>query len=402
MAYVEKRSENTWRLNVVAGYRADGSKIMERRRVVVEDTALLKAPKKLREYLQEELVKFKMEVESGSYVSPEKMTFAAFVDEWREKFAKKELSARTYKNYDGHIKKHIIPHFGHMRIDQIKTMHIVTFVDELSKPGARKDGRSDTLSSSTIVFIYKVIKSIFNQAQEWRVIKDNPMEGVKKPKLEKKTMSYFTSEEAQAAIKALYTEPVMWRLFMLGAMIGGFRRGELVALTWDDVDFEAGTIRIDESISLTEGGEAIIADPKTESSAATVDMPKWYMDELKKYERLWKKNYMQVRDKWKYTDGRLYVFHAGYGKPLYFSNPSQWWKKFLARHELKPIRLHDLRHTTATLLLENDTDLKIIQERLRHSQYSTTADLYAHVTKKASRATADKFNQFDPKAGAGK
>ncbi|WP_368859127.1 tyrosine-type recombinase/integrase [Cohnella sp. GbtcB17] len=67
---------------------------------------------------------------------------------------------------------------------------------------------------------------------------------------------------------------------------------------------------------------------------------------------------------------------------MYFSNPSQWWKKFLARHELKHIRLHDLRHTTATLLLENDTDLKIIQERSRHSQYSITADLDAHVTKR--------------------
>ncbi|WP_254639348.1 hypothetical protein [Cohnella sp. GbtcB17] len=105
---------------------------------------------------------------------------------------------------------------------------------------------------------------------------------------------------------------------MLGALIGGFGRGELVAPTWDDVDFEAGTIRVDESISLTVDGKAIIAAPKTEDSEATVDMPKWYMDELKKYERSWKKNYMQMRDKWKSTDGRRYVFHAGYGKQCTF------------------------------------------------------------------------------------
>lgn len=402
MAYVEKRSANTWRLNLVVGYHPDGRKIMERKSVEVEDASLLRAPKKLKEYLQEELVKFKMEVESGSYVAPDKMLFSTFViEEWREKFAKKEYSKRTYKNYNGHVDKHIIPEFGHMRIDQVKTLHIVTFVDKLSKPGARKDGRGDTLSSSTVQYIYKVLKSIFNQAVEWKVIKDHPMDGAKKPKVEKKAMKYFTTEEAHEAIAALYKEPVMWRLYMLGAMIGGFRRGELVALTWDDVDFDAGTIRIDENIPLTENGEAVIEAPKTEGSADIVDMPKWYMDELKSYERQWKKNYWQVRDKWKCTDGRRYVFHAGYGKPMYFSNPSQWWKKFLARHGLKHIRLHDLRHTTATLLLENETDMKIIQARLRHSQYSTTADLYAHVTKKASQTTAGKFDQFDPKSKQG-
>ncbi|MDG0791357.1 site-specific integrase [Cohnella ginsengisoli] len=171
-------------------------------------------------------------------------------------------------------------------------------------------------------------------------------------------MEYFSSEEAEAAIAALYKEPIMWKLFMLGAMIGGFRRGELVALTWDDVDFETGTLRIDESISLIQDGEAVVEDPKTESSAATVDMPKWYMEELKTYEREWKKNFFHVQDKWQCTDGRRYVFHAGFGKPIYFTYPTQWWDRFLKRHGLKDIRLHDLRHTTATLLLEADTDLK--------------------------------------------
>jgi len=402
MAYVEKRSANTWRLNLVVGYHPDGRKIMERKSIEVEDASLLRAPKKLKEYLQGELYKFKTEVESGSYVAPDKMLFSTFViDEWREKFAKKEFSKKTLKNYNGHINKHIIPEFGFMQINQIVTMHVVTFIDKLSKPGARKDGRGDTLSNSTILYIYKVLKSIFNQAVEWRVITNNPMAGVKKPKVEKKEMKYFTTEEAHEAIAALYKEPVMWRLYMLGAMIGGFRRGELVALTWDDVDFDAGTIRIDENIPLTENGEAVIEAPKTEGSADIVDMPEWYMDELKSYERQWKRNYWQMRDKWKCTDDRRYVFHAGYGKPMYFSNPSQWWKKFLERHGLKHIRLHDLRHTTATLLLENETDMKIIQARLRHSQYSTTADLYAHVTKKASKATASKFDQFDPKSKEG-
>ncbi|MFC3802666.1 tyrosine-type recombinase/integrase [Cohnella sp. GCM10012308] len=399
MAYVEKRSENTWRLNVVAGYRADGSKIMERRRVEVEDAALLRAPKKLREYLQEELIKFKMEVESGSYVTPEKMTFAAFVEEWREKYARKELGHKTLKEYNGHIKNHILPFFGHMRIDQIKTMHIVTFMNDLEKPGARKDGKGDTLSQNTIRYIYAVLKSILNKAEEWRIYKEHPMKGTKKPKAEKKEMQYYTEEEAQAVIRALFEEPMMWRMYMLGALIGGFRRGELNALDWDeDIDFEENSFLINESISDTINGEAIIGETKTEASTAKVDMPQWYMSELKIYYREWQKNFFKMQDKWECTDGRRYVFHAGKGKPLYYSYPTQWWDRFLKRHGLKDIRLHDLRHTMATLLLESGTDLKKIQKRLRHSVLSTTADTYTHVTKKASKETAEKFDRFDPRS----
>ena len=105
---------------------------------------------------------------------------------------------------------------------------------------------------------------------------------------------------------------------------------------------------------------------------------------------------MKIGDLWQGGD-KNYVFHAGFGKALYFTYPSKWWSNFIARHGLKYIRFHDLRHTTATLLLESDADMKAIQ-RLRHSQYSTTADLYTHVTKKLSRVTAEKFDQFNPRA----
>ncbi|MDT2247894.1 site-specific integrase [Paenibacillus larvae] len=84
------------------------------------------------------------------------------------------------------------------------------------------------------------------------------------------------------------------------------------------------------------------------------------------------------------------------GKPYFYSYPSEWWSKFIKRHDLKRVRFHDLRHSSATLLIEAGASMKAIQQRLGHSKHQTTADVYAHVTKKVSRETAEKFDKFAP------
>jgi integrase len=199
-----------------------------------------------------------------------KLTVASFVEEWKQKYAEKELSPLTFKTYGHHLKYHILPCIGHIRVDQVKTLHLVIFFNDLGKLGARKDGRAEEhLSNRTIVYIYRVLQNIFKHAVDWQLIKKNPMDGTNKPKIVKKEMLFF-EEEAQQVIYALYEEPQMWRLLCLGAMIGGFRRGELLALEWTDVDYENRSISINKSISLTENSKAIVKDPKTESSTRHV------------------------------------------------------------------------------------------------------------------------------------
>ncbi|AUS03438.1 tyrosine-type recombinase/integrase [Paenibacillus larvae] len=395
---IEKRGENTWRLTIDLGYNQDGSRNRLRRKVVVEDKTLLKTKKKLREHLEDELAKFKQEVLSGEYIKPEKMTLKQFIEnEWEPKYASKpkNLSPLTYKTYMHHIENHIMPTFGHKFLGDIKTLHIVTFIDDLGKPGSRKDNKGDTLSPGTIQFIYRVLKNILTRATEWQLIKSNPTVGVKKPKVEQTQLDFYDEKEAREVIKALYQEPRRWRLLILGAMLGGCRRGELVGLEWSDVDFENKTISIRKSISLTVDSRAIEKEPKSKSSIRTIDMPQWYMVELKEYEREWKKEKLSVGDKWIGGD-RRYVFHAGLGKPYFYSYPSEWWSKFIKRHDLKRVRFHDLRHSSATLLIEAGASMKAIQQRLGHSKHQTTADVYAHVTKKVSRETAEKFDKFAP------
>ncbi|GBF78280.1 site-specific integrase [Paenibacillus sp. 598K] len=398
MASMQKRGERSWLLVVEAGYKADGTREKETRTVKIDDDAVLKSKRLREEFLRDQLHMFKQEVESGIYVKPTKMTLEKFIEnEWIPKYACKEenLSPLSFKTYKHHITNHILPVFGHKKLEEIKTIHVVTFINDLGKPGARKDGKGDTLSSGTIQYIYRVLKNILQRATEWQFIKANPMAGVKKPRVEETECEFYDEVEARAVITALYKEPRRWRLLVLGAMIGGFRRGELLGLEWPDVDAKNGVLGVVNSISLTEDGKAVEKGPKSRSSKRQVDFPDWYMAELEIHRKEWIKEKWDAQEKWLGGD-REFVFHAGFGKPFYHSYPTEWWNKFVKRHELKKVRFHDLRHSAATLLIEAGASMKAIQKRLGHAKHQTTADTYAHVTKKLSRDTAEKFNKFAP------
>lgn len=384
MASIQKRGEKSYLLVVEAGYDAKGKRIKRTRTIKVDEKL---TPKKLKEYLELELAKFKMEVEAGEYAKPEKMSFEAFaIKEWQVKYAERNYSPRTYKNYIGHLNTHIMPIFGDRFLDQIKTIHIIDFINHLG---------DKALSDSTILYVYKVLKSIIDTAVEWKFLATNPFDGVKQPSVKKKKMKYLDEQEAKQVIKALYEEPDVWRLYFLGCMLGGFRRGELVALEWKHVDFESNTITVEQSISLVENGKPIIKSPKTDESERVVIMPRWYMQELVRYRRAWIKEKVKIDEsRW---NGEGFVFGNEYGQPYYYTTPTAVWRKFLKRNGFKHIRLHDLRHTAATLLIEEGVDLKAVQERLGHTKYQTTADLYAHITKKVAQETASKLDKFDPR-----
>lgn len=273
MASIQKRGGNSWLLVVEAGYDAKGKRIRRTKTIRVEDEKLLRTTKKLNDHLKLELAKFKMQVEAGEYIAPEKKKLSDFANEWKEKKARKDFSPTTFKSYESILKNHILPNLGHRRMEQIKTLEIVDFLHALSEPGTRKDGREGTLSDRTIAEVYRVLKSIFDKAVTWRLISESPLESIKKPRFEEKEMQFYDAREAGEVIAALYKEDTMWKVFFLGAMFGGVRRGELLALTWKDIDFDNLSINIDKNLVLFEKGKPIIKRPKTKSSIRKVEMP---------------------------------------------------------------------------------------------------------------------------------
>ncbi|MEV2908614.1 hypothetical protein ABNF65_08110 [Paenibacillus larvae] len=175
MASIEKRGANSWRLVVEVGHSPDGKRIKRTKTVRVEDRALLKTTKKLRDFLETELHKFKIEVESGAYIAPEKMTFSAFAGEWREKYAIKHLAYRTLLEYEKRLRYRILPELGHLQLHEIKPIHILNYLHSLDKDGARQDRKKGGLSSGTIQNDYKVIMNVLSRSVDWGLIKSNPL-----------------------------------------------------------------------------------------------------------------------------------------------------------------------------------------------------------------------------------
>ena len=402
MPSIEKRGKNSWRLIVEGGYDATGKRIQHKKTIKIEDETILKSKRRLQDYLQMELARFKQEIESGQYIKPERITFADFIPTWKKNYADIHLGAYTRRHYMQMIRAHLIPTFGHMELSKIKTMHIVSFLTSLRSPEGRKDGKDKSLAANSQLNIYKALKSVLDAAERWRMIPTNPMQGVDRPKpdkaekraLRQRKMAY-TKAEAEKLVSLLLDEPEHWRMYFLTVLLGGFRRGEALGLEWPQVDFEHGGVHVEKQISLDESGRPVEAELKTEESRAFVPMPRWYMAELAKYRQMWLKERLQLGPEWRGGE-KQYLFHNGFGEKLYPTTPTLRWRRFLDRHDLPRIRLHDLRHTTAMILREDGTDLKTIQERLRHSRLSITADLYTHESELVSREAADKLESLNP------
>lgn len=420
MVNIRQRGKNSYEFTVSTGKGPNNKYGRETKTIEVTEKM---SPKKLQEYLEYEYAKFKEEVKSGNYIKPSKKTFEEFIPMWRTHYAISKLSPTTLEAYEGHIKSRLIPAFGYMQLDQIKPGHILEYLKELEKPGARLNkpkqygneqaegsGEVTALDFGTIEYIYRVLKNIFKRAEEWKMILSNPMEGIKKPappieirkkkQLEQKNNpQYYNEIEAQEVVDALYRETRKWRLLILGSMIGGFRRGELVGLEWPYVNFEENIFSVENNIPLTKNGKAVEKDPKSISSTRTVDMPAWYMEEMKAYFREWHLEKQHLGTKWLGED-RQFVFHNGKGQPYYYKHPSRWWERFCKRHDLRYIKFHGLRHSMGTLLIEDEDESMIdplliaIQKRLGHSRLSTTSDIYVHVTKKVRQRTTVKFDKF--------
>lgn len=404
MPSIEKRGKQSWRLIVEAGYKLDENNVLVRdkrtKTIKIEDQALLRTTKKLQEYLDAQWYAFKAEVEAGTYIAPEKMSFREFTERhWMPKYAERELAESTRETYRQNLETHIFPWFGHRPIGGIKTMHIVDFVTYLGTPEARKDGKIGNdgkplcLKPGTQRTIYRALHSIIAKAVEWRVLGEDPCKGVSWPEKSEPDIQVYEDDEMKAIMDALYHQSIIWRLLILGTFLGSFRRGEMVAVELNDLNFEDDTLRIDENIPMKLQGVHVIKAPKTKSSIRTISMPHWYMEELAAYIHEWKKQKLLVGDKWKGGD-RQFLFHTGYGLPYHPNTPTNWWRNFLKKNGFRHVKLHGLRHTSATYLLENGATIEAVKNRLGHSSQRTT-EIYLHTTKTMEKATAQKFDQFN-------
>lgn len=390
MANIQKRGENSWFLTVNMGKDINGKYIRRTKTVHC----------RTKKEAESEYAKFRQEVEAGEYIAPQKMTFAAFVHEWKEKYARKHLERATLYTYTNYLNNRILPVFGQIKLEDIKPLHIINFLDSLGRDSARKDGKSGGLSSGSIQYHHRILKNILSRAVEWRIIKSNPAAQVKKPKVTYKEIVPYNEAEVQLLLKALQKEPYHWRMTITLALTTGLRRGELLGLEWKHIDLESGTIDVSQSLTLALKGEVIVKEPKTKNSKRMVALPPSVLAELKDY-YLYRQEEFSKLGNVRNDTGYQFVFSHPDGSAFHHERPYLWFRNFLKKNGLRYIRFHDLRHTSATLLINQGVHAKIISERLGHGSITTTMNIYGHALRSADQAAADKFEiLFDKKKDA--
>lgn len=393
MASIQKRGENRWRLVAELGYDAQGKRVQERKTLMVDDPALLRAPRRLQNYLESEMVKFQMEVDAGHYIRPEKLTFQAFIEKWLQKFVEVELQEKTKISYRFHTERRILPYFASMHMDKIKTMHITDYLDYLRTPEASLNRDGKQLGSATIVYNYRVLRSIFSKAVEWRVLKENPMVGVKKPKEDDlKEMDVYDEKEIEQLFVALEDEPIQLRLQITLAVTTGMRRAEMAGLEWKNIDLVNGIIDIKQTVTMFKDGAPVIKGPKNKQSKRRIALAPAVIDEMKLYRTEWAKMKLLLGDKWTAVDSE-FLFCRTSGEPSDPERLTKRWIAFHRKHNLKPIRLHDLRHTSISWMIYKKVHSKAIAKRAGHTDMKML-EIYGHIFESVDRAAADVFDDM--------
>ncbi len=378
MPTIQKRGD-TYRIRVSAGYDAAGKQIMR-------STTWKPAPgmtqKQIDKELERQAVLFEEQVKSGT-VADSSMKLATFADLWMEQHCKKQLAPKSIVENEKLLRR-VVAAIGHLRMDKIKPFHIQQFYDNLAENGMNKK-TGGKLSNSTIMHYHRLLSSMFNCAILWGVIAISPLK-VKPPKVEQKEAAHLDEDQAAALLDALENEPIQYRTMIKLLLYTGLRKGELLGLEWQDIDFERGLMQIVRSSQYIPGTGTITKEPKNKRSQRVIRISDNVITLLKEY-RIWQiEQRLLLGDRWK-DCGRLFTTQEG--DPIHPDTLPRWFGKFLKRHDLPHINIHGLRHTCASLLIAAHVDIRTVSTRLGHAQVSTTGNIYAHQIQSADASAAE-------------
>lgn len=299
---------------------------------------------------------------AGGGMSPARVRLGDHLQEWLDNSVEGRVAPTTRASYRETVRLHLTPALGDILLSNLSAPAIQRYL-------AQK--RGEGLSPTTVRYHAAVLNRALGYAIRWGRLLTNPMQFVDLPKRHRPEVTVWDEEQIRLFLGQAKASP--YYSLYLAAITTGMRQGELLGLRWKDVDLTLGVAHVVQKFYRL-GGERLFSPPKN-GKGRTVDLPAALIKVLR-----------QVREKQTeqrlgtvYDDSGL-VFCQSDGKPLHAHNVTQRdFKQVIKDAKVPPIRFHDLRHSHATLLLREGVHPKIVQERLGHSQISTTLDTYSHV-----------------------
>lgn len=326
---------------------------------------------------------FEKECREGT-VSDSRLKFAEYCDYVIDLKEQRGAKHSTIVLYRG-LTTRIYPQIGHIKLKELRADHLNTLYSLLAQPGQNKR-TGGGLSPKSITEHHRLISTVLDQAEKEGLVPFNVAGKATLPKMQKKEVNYFQPEQIAAIRDALESEPLKWRTLVHLLLITGARRGEVLGLKWEKVDFEGRKIHICNSVLYSADIGIYESSPKTATSNRFITLPTETMQLLRKYQAWQTKERFRLGG---YYEDQGFLFAQDNGKPMHPDTVTTWLDRFSKRHVLPHINPHAFRHTMASMLYFNGVDSVSISKRLGHAQVSTTADIYAHVMEEADQRNAD-------------
>lgn len=298
------------------------------------------------------------------------------MDSWLSTYLP-NIEQTTREGYEEKITLYIKPALGHIPLKALKNNDVQTWINKLKGNGK---------SPKTIRNAYNNLNAALKKAVVLRMIPHNPCEGTVLPKLQKYQAQVYNIAMIQQALAAA-DDLSTYVMILLGASVG-LRRGEMAALQWKDVDFVNETISVTQNRVHTKNA-VVQKSPKTQASNRTITIGHDVADALRDVKTIYDD---AVRKKPGFKN-LGYVLFKDNGAPFHPDSLTQKWERFVVKHNLPPIRLHDLRHSNATAMIAAGINAKVVQHRLGHANVSITLNTYTHVLPEMDQEAADKLNQ---------
>ena len=368
---IRKRKDGRWEGRYTAGYDAKtGKRIIK--------NVLGKTQAEVKEKLKRAL-----EETNGLDISraADEYTVASWLRTWYELYAKPNVRTATANRYQLIIEQYTVPRIGNIKLKKLTTRHLQKLYKELLESGRIHVGKNQDkgLSTTTVHSVHLMLHCALDRAVKERLISRNPCEDCIVPKPRKLDMKILPPEHMKAYLEAAERRGLLPMFYL--ELVSGLRKGELVALRWNDVDIQQRTISVSKQYVRNPNGSLELTRPKTENSVRLVSIPQTAVELL-------------IQEHAKHPDSP-YLFPSPLTGEMYHPDSVvNLHKKILKDAGLEHLRFHDLRHTFATTALQNGVDVKTVSSMLGHFDAGFTLRTYTHATRQKQDEAAQTMGNF--------
>jgi integrase len=367
-----KRGEKTWIVRIFQGRDENG-----KRRYL--NKTIHGTKKSAEKYLTAKL----RDKDLGINIEPASESLDKYLEKWLESVVRSRVREATFDDYKYVLDRYVTPTLGAIKLCDIRSIDIQKVYGDML-------GEKE-LSARTVRMTHAVLSSAMKQAVRWHMLPRNPCEFVELPRMARKEMQALSPEEASRFLEAARADKL--GIVLSFALATGMRPEEYLALKWSDLDLHAGNATVRRTLIWRKGGGWYFGEPKTSRSRRTIPIPRSLVGELADHRR--KQAESRLKKGADYQNNDL-VFASGEGTPIILRNlVRRHFQPLLARAKLSPtLRLYDLRHSCATLLLSAGENPKVVSERLGHASIVLTLDTYSHVLPSMQQAATEKLERI--------